>query len=34
LQSGSIDMMVTDTPQVIVLYRGQKKWSYIDDSGR
>ncbi len=33
LQSGSIDMMVTDTPQVIVLYRGQKKWSYIDDSG-
>lgn len=33
LQSGSIDMMITDTPQVIVQYRGDRQWSYIDDSG-
>ncbi|MCL4445660.1 MAG: ABC transporter substrate-binding protein [Actinobacteria bacterium] len=33
LQTGSIDMMVTDTPQTIVLYRGNHEWSYIDDSG-
>ncbi len=33
LQSGTIDLMVTDTPQSIVLYRGKSQWSYIDDSG-
>lgn len=33
LQSGAIDIMVCDTPQVIVQYRGNKKWAYIDDSG-
>ncbi len=33
LQSGTIDMMVTDTPQTIVLYRGKRQWAYIDDSG-
>ncbi len=33
LQSGSIDIMVNDTPQITVLYRGKKQWSYIDDSG-
>ena len=33
LQSGTIDMMITDTPQTIVIYRGNKQWSYIDDSG-
>jgi peptide/nickel transport system substrate-binding protein len=33
LQSGSIDIMVNDTPQITTLYRGNSKWSYIDDSG-
>ncbi len=33
LQSGTIDIMVTDTPQNIVLFRGNKQWAYIDDSG-
>ena len=33
LQSGTIDMMITDTPQEIVLYRGNRQWSYVDDSG-
>ena len=33
LQSGTIDMMITDTPQEIVLYRGNHQWSYVDDSG-
>lgn len=33
LQSGSIDIMNTVTPQVIVLYRGRSQWSYVDDSG-
>jgi len=33
LQAGTIDMMVTDTPQTIVVYRGNKHWSYVDDSG-
>jgi ABC-type transport system substrate-binding protein len=33
LESGTIDMMVTDVPQNIVVYRGKKQWSYIDDSG-
>ena len=26
-------MMITDTPQEIVLYRGNHQWSYVDDSG-
>jgi len=33
LQSGAIDMMVTDVPQNIVQFRGNKQWAYIDDSG-
>jgi peptide/nickel transport system substrate-binding protein len=33
LESGTIDLMVTDVPQNIVAYRGNKQWSYIDDSG-
>jgi len=33
LQSGTIDIMVTDTPQEIVIFRGKKQWAYIDDSG-
>lgn len=33
LESGSIDMMVTDVPQNIVAYRGKQQWSYVDDSG-
>ena len=33
LMTGTIDMLITDTPQTIVLYRGKKQWSYIDDSG-
>ncbi len=32
LKSGTIDMMVTDTPQVITQYRGNRSYSYIDDS--
>lgn len=33
LESGTIDMMVTDVPQNIVVYRGDRQWSYVDDSG-
>ena len=33
LQSGTIDMMVTDVPQNIVQFRGKSQWAYIDDSG-
>lgn len=33
LESGTIDMMVTNVPQNIVAYRGNRQWSYIDDSG-
>jgi peptide/nickel transport system substrate-binding protein len=33
LESGTIDMMITDTPQEILIFKGDKKWSYIDDSG-
>ncbi len=25
-------MMITDTPQIITQFRGNKKYSYIDDS--
>jgi peptide/nickel transport system substrate-binding protein len=31
LKSGTIDLMVTDTPQIITQFRGNKKFSYIDD---
>jgi peptide/nickel transport system substrate-binding protein len=34
LQSGTIDIMITDTPQIITQFRGNRKWSYIDDSGK
>jgi ABC-type transport system substrate-binding protein len=32
LRSGTIDMMVTSTPQLITQFRGNRNWSYIDDS--
>ena len=32
LKSGTIDLMITDTPQIITQYRGNKSYSYIDDS--
>src|SRR5581483_8012494 len=32
LKSGTIDIMITDTPQVITQFRGNKNWSYNDDS--
>jgi ABC-type transport system substrate-binding protein len=32
LRSGTIDLMITDTPQIITQYRGNKSYSYIDDS--
>jgi ABC-type transport system substrate-binding protein len=32
LKTGTIDMMITDTPQVITQFRGNKSYSYIDDS--
>jgi hypothetical protein len=33
LKSGTIDIMITDTPQIITQFRGNKSYSYIDDSG-
>jgi ABC-type transport system substrate-binding protein len=32
LKSGTIDLMITDTPQIITQFRGNKSYSYIDDS--
>ena len=32
LKSGTIDLMITDTPQVISQFRGNHSYSYIDDS--
>jgi ABC-type transport system substrate-binding protein len=32
LKSGTIDLMITDTPQVILQFRGNRSYSYIDDS--
>ncbi len=32
LKSGTIDLMITDTPQIITQFRGNKSFSYIDDS--
>jgi ABC-type transport system substrate-binding protein len=32
LKSGTIDLMVTDTPQIITQFRGNHSYSYIDDS--
>ncbi len=32
LKSGTIDIMITDTPQIITQFRGNKKYSYNDDS--
>ena len=32
LKSGTIDLMITDTPQIITQYRGDRSYSYIDDS--
>ena len=32
LKSGTIDLMITDTPQIITQFRGNQSYSYIDDS--
>jgi peptide/nickel transport system substrate-binding protein len=32
LKSGTIDIMITDTPQIITQFRGNKDYAYIDDS--
>jgi peptide/nickel transport system substrate-binding protein len=32
LKSGTIDIMVTDVPQIITQFRGNKSYAYIDDS--
>jgi peptide/nickel transport system substrate-binding protein len=32
LKSGTIDIMITDTPQIITQFRGNKKYAYNDDS--
>ena len=32
LKSGTIDLMITDTPQAITQFRGNRSYSYIDDS--
>jgi peptide/nickel transport system substrate-binding protein len=32
LAAGTIDLMCTDVPQNIITYRGNKQWSYVDDS--
>ena len=32
LKSGTIDIMITDTPQIITQFRGNKEFAYIDDS--
>ena len=31
-QAGTIDLMITDTPQIITEFRGNQAYSYIDDS--
>jgi ABC-type transport system substrate-binding protein len=32
LKTGTIDLMITDTPQLITQFRGNRSYSYIDDS--
>ncbi len=32
LKSGTIDLMITDTPQIITQFRGNHSYAYIDDS--
>ena len=32
LKSGTIDLMITDTPQIITQFRGNRSYSYTDDS--
>jgi ABC-type transport system substrate-binding protein len=32
LKSGTIDIMITDVPQIITQFRGNKDYAYIDDS--
>jgi peptide/nickel transport system substrate-binding protein len=32
LKSGTIDLMITDTPQIITQFRGNHAYAYIDDS--
>ncbi len=32
LKSGTIDLMITDTPQVIEQFRGNRSYQYVDDS--
>jgi len=31
LKAGTIDIMITDTPQIITQFRGNKEYAYIDD---
>jgi peptide/nickel transport system substrate-binding protein len=33
LQSGTVDIMITNTPQNQVQFRGDKNWAYVDDTG-
>jgi peptide/nickel transport system substrate-binding protein len=33
LKSGTIDIMITDVPQIITQFRGNRDYAYIDDSG-
>jgi peptide/nickel transport system substrate-binding protein len=32
LKSGTIDLMITDTPSVLLQFRGNSKYAYVDDS--
>ena len=32
LKSGTIDLMITSTPQIITQFRGNRSYSYVDDS--
>ena len=34
LESGTIDIMHTNTPQTFGTFRHNRKWSYVDDSGK
>lgn len=34
LELGSVDIINTTAPQVILQYRGNRKWSYVDDSAK
>jgi ABC-type transport system substrate-binding protein len=34
LQTKAIDLMITDTPQIVKQFKGNRAYSYIDDSGK